>query len=220
VIDAVVKVGGSLGRGASLPDLCAHLAVVGRRHRLLVVPGGGTFADVVRAEDARFGLLPSTAHWMAILGMDQYGLLLADLTPGVKIVRTLDDAHEHLVDCGVAVLLPSETIRCADALPHSWSVTSDSIAAWLTARVGGSLLVLLKDRYGMAGLASAAASRTGGCITLIEMAGSSGVDGHLATLLRDSRFGVWAIAGEHPERLGELLETGNTRGVRLVRPDP
>jgi aspartokinase-like uncharacterized kinase len=138
----------------------------------------------------------------------------------VKIVRTLDDAHEHLVDCGVAVLLPAETIRCADALPHSWSVTSDSIAAWLTARVGGSLLVLLKDRHGMAGLASAAASRTGGCITLIEMAGSSGVDGHLATLLRDSRFGVWAIAGEHPERLGELLETGNTRGVRLVRPDP
>ena len=218
MIDAVVKVGGSLGHGASLPELGARLVELGRSHRLLVVPGGGAFADVVREHDARFGLRPSTAHWMAVLAMDQYGHLLADLAPGCALVRTLDEAHAYLAGGGVAVLLPSEPLRGADALPHSWSVTSDSIAAWLTGRVGARLLVLLKDRHGMAWLASAASSAPAGAMTVVELAASSAVDGHLAELLSDSVFDLWIIDGERPERLTELLETGRTEGVRLARP--
>ena len=218
MIDAVVKVGGSLGHGVSLPELGARLVELGRSHRLLVVPGGGAFADVVREHDARFGLRPSTAHWMAVLAMDQYGHLLADLAPGCALVRTLDEAHAYLAGGGVAVLLPSEPLRGADALPHSWSVTSDSIAAWLTGRVGARLLVLLKDRHGMACLASAASSAPAGAMTVVELAASSAVDGHLAELLSDSVFDLWIIDGERPERLTELLETGRTEGVRLARP--
>ena len=91
MMDAVVKVGGSLGRGDGLRELGARLAELGRRHRLLVVPGGGVFADVVREQDARFGLRPSAAHWMAVLAMDQYGHLLGELMPGGELVRTLDE---------------------------------------------------------------------------------------------------------------------------------
>jgi aspartokinase-like uncharacterized kinase len=217
VIDAVIKVGGSLGRGACLPELGARLVELGRAHRLLVVPGGGAFADVVREHDARFGLRPSTAHWMAVLAMDQYGHLLADQAPGCTLVRSLGEAHACLVDGGVAVLLPSELLRRADALPHSWSVTSDSIAAWLTGQAGARLLVLLKDRRGMASLASAA-SVPPRPMTVADLAASSGVDGHLAELLGDPAFDLWIIDGERPKRLTELLETGTTEGIRLARP--
>ena len=86
VIDAVIKVGGSLGRGTCLPELGARLDELGRRYRLLVVPGGGVFADAVREQDKKFGLRSGTAHWMAILAMDQYGHLLADLMPGCALV--------------------------------------------------------------------------------------------------------------------------------------
>ena len=48
MIEVVLKVGGSLSRGDSLPTLCRRLAKLGRWHRLLVVPGGGPFADTVR----------------------------------------------------------------------------------------------------------------------------------------------------------------------------
>jgi aspartokinase-like uncharacterized kinase len=218
VIDAVVKVGGSLGRGACLPELGARLVELGRGHRLLVVPGGGAFADVVREHDARFGLRPSTAHWMAVLAMDQYGHLLADLAPSCALVRSLDEAHACLAGGGVAVLLPSELLRRADALPHSWLVTSDSIAAWLTGLVGARLLVLLKDRRGMASLASAASSAPPAVMTVAELATASGVDGHLAELLGDPAFDLWIVDGGRPERLTELLETGGTEGVRLARP--
>jgi aspartokinase-like uncharacterized kinase len=219
VIDAVIKVGGSLGRGLCLPELGARLVELGRGHGLLVVPGGGAFADVVREHDARFDLRPSTAHWMAVLAMDQYGHLLADLMPGCALVHTLEEAHTCLAGGGVAVLLPSAPLRRADALPHSWSVTSDSIAAWLTGLVGARLLVLLKDRHGMAGLASATSSAPPGATTVAELAGASGVDGHLAELLGDPGFDLWIVDGERPERLTELLETGKTEGVRLARSD-
>lgn len=217
MIDAVVKVGGSLGRGARLPELCACLAELGGRHRLLVVPGGGAFADVVRDHDARFGLRPSAAHWMAVLAMDQYGHLLADLSPGCALVRTLDEAHARLAGGGVAVLLPSGLLRRYDALPHSWSVTSDSIAAWLTGLTDARLLVLLKDRHGVADLASMASSDR---ISVAEMAASSGVDGHLAELLDVSAFDLWIIDGERPERLKELLDSGEAEGIRLARSVP
>ena len=218
MIDAVIKVGGSLGRGACLPALGARLVALGRRYRLLVVPGGGVFADAVREQDEKFGLRPGTAHWMAILAMDQYGHLLADLVPGCALVRTLGEAHARLAHEGVAVLLPSEPLRHADALPHSWSVTSDSIAAWLTGRVGARLLVLLKDRHGMASLRVTAACAPASAMTVAELVSSSGVDGHLAELLADPAFDLWIIDGEFPERLAELLETGKTEGVRLARP--
>jgi len=221
VIDAVIKVGGSLGRGACLPELGTRLAELGRGHGLLAVPGGGASADVVREYDARFCLRPSTAHWMAVLAMDQYGHLLADLVPGCTLVRSLGEARECLAGGGVAVLLPSELLRDADALPHSWSVTSDSIAAWLTGVVGARLLVLLKDRHGMTGLASAASAASPappGALTLAELAASPGVDGHLAELLGDPAFDLWIVDGGRPELLTELLETGKTEGVRLARP--
>ena len=219
MIETVVKVGGSLGRGECLPEVCACLSEAGRGRRLLVVPGGGAAADVVREQDERFGLRPSTAHWMAILAMDQFGLLLADLTPGAKVARTLDEAGALLADDGTVVLLPSEPLRRADPLPHSWSVTSDSIAAWLTARAGAPLLVLLKDHHGMARLSAPAGART--CsVTIAELAACPAVDDHLAELLGDATFDLWAIDGERAERLMELLDTGDTEGVRLARRAP
>jgi aspartokinase-like uncharacterized kinase len=221
VIDAVVKVGGSLGRGECLREVCACLAEAGRRHRLLVVPGGGAAADVVREQDTRFGLRPATAHWMAILAMDQYGLLLADLTPGAEAVRSLDRARARLAKkAGVVVLLPSEALRGADALPHSWSVTSDSIAAWLTQEANGRLLVLLKDHHGMARLTPTAASGTARIMNVAELAASGSVDGHLAGLISEATFDLWMIDGEYPRRLTRLLDDGSTEGVKLVRPAP
>ena len=88
----VVKVGGGLSDGA-LPALCSTLGELGQRHPLLVVPGGGGFADAVRDADRRFRLHPPTSHRMAILGMEQFGWLLSDLIPGagrLVLVKDVD----------------------------------------------------------------------------------------------------------------------------------
>ncbi len=171
MVDAVVKVGGRLGHDEGLRGLCLRLGALGRRHRLLVVPGGGVFADAVRDCDARFDLGADAAHWMAIVAMDQYGLLLGELIPGARLIRSLAAVAETAEDCAVAepvgdgavaepagkgavaVLLPHDLLREADPLPHSWAVTSDAIAAWVAAAVRAPLLVLLKHGAALGALA-------------------------------------------------------------------
>ena len=101
------------------------------------------FADAVRDADRRFGLRAATSHRMAILGMEQFGWLLSDLIPGA--VRCADLAAGRAGR--TTVLLPAALPL--DALPASWQVTSDSIAAWVADQVGAGRLVLVKDVDGL-----------------------------------------------------------------------
>ena len=144
----MIKVGGSLAaRPAQLRRLMEMLAGAARRHWLVVVPGGGSFADAVRRADRRFALGDSPAHWMAILAMDQYGYLLARLAPGAALVRS----RRELAPGRLNVLAPSAWLLRADPLPHSWDVTSDSIAAWIARVLGARRLMLVKHEDGFIG---------------------------------------------------------------------
>ena len=141
----VIKVGGGLSATpGALEAVGAALGAAGRRHRLLVVPGGGPFADAVREFDRRQSLSPDAAHWMAILAMDQYAHVLADRIPGAVMVEEAGAVNGVLGEAGIAVLLPSRWLRAADVLPHSWDVTSDSIAAFVAGALDAARLVLLK----------------------------------------------------------------------------
>ncbi|HUL69396.1 MAG TPA: hypothetical protein VLT17_04065 [Gemmatimonadales bacterium] len=144
-VQAVVKVGGSLSgvRGA-LRALGAALAEGAQTVPLVVMPGGGPFADVVRAYDHRTGLSPDSAHWMAILGMDQFAYALLDVIPGAALALDRSAIEAAIDRHRVPVLAPYRWLRETDALPHTWEVTSDSLAAYLAGILGAKRLVLLK----------------------------------------------------------------------------
>jgi aspartokinase-like uncharacterized kinase len=214
----VVKVGGGLAREAgddALRALCARIGESGARHPLLVVPGGGHFADAVREYDRRLGLRPRTAHWMAILAMDQLGWALADLIPGAACRRDLGPPPDGVA----AVLLPSALLRERDPLPASWAVTSDSIAAWVAGAAGAGRLVLAKPVDGLY-RAWPPAGEPIARLTVDELAAlrPGGVDDHLPAALRAARVETWVIDGRRPERLGELLADGRTAGTLIRAP--
>lgn len=141
----VIKLGGGLMRIPGALDLAARaIASAARRRPLIVVPGGGPFADAVRTLDAALGLSPSTAHWMAILAMDQYACVIADRLDGGCIAWEREGIREALAAGKVPVLAPFRWMRAADVLPHSWDVTGDSIAAFVSGALDADLLVLLK----------------------------------------------------------------------------
>jgi aspartokinase-like uncharacterized kinase len=145
VIDAVIKVGGALlSLGDALPRSLAALELLSSEHLFVVVPGGGPFADAVRAIDEHHSLSPDDAHWMAILGMDQYAILLASRLRNAELVYRRGDIARAHVRGRIPVLAPYRWLREADPLPHSWDVTSDSIAAWIAAEVGAQELILIK----------------------------------------------------------------------------
>ncbi len=71
----VVKLGGSLHASPALADWLAALKAC--RPPLTIVPGGGPFADTVRAAQKAMRYDDGTAHAMAVLAMEQYALALA-----------------------------------------------------------------------------------------------------------------------------------------------
>ena len=145
----VVKVGGGLSATPGALELVGRaLAEAGRRHRLLVVPGGGPFADAVREFDRREGLSADAAHWMAILAMDQYAYVLVERIPGAVLVEDPGAIGGALPGTGVAVLAPSRWLRAADVLPHDWAATSDSAAAYVAGALDAARLVLIKPAPG------------------------------------------------------------------------
>ena len=140
----VVKVGGGLSSiPGALDAVAAALTAAGRQHRLLVVPGGGPFADSVRRFAEETPLSGDAAHWMAILGMDQYAHVLAERIPA-PLVEEPGAIATGLGRAGVAVLAPYRWMRAADVLPHSWGATSDSVAAFVAGAMDAERLILVK----------------------------------------------------------------------------
>ena len=148
-VDAVIKVGGGLlSQPGALEQIATALVGAGRRHRILVVPGGGPFADAIREVDCRAGLSADAAHWMAILAMEQFAHLLASKIAGTVLVERPGELPAAYQAGGLPILAPFRWIREVDPLPHSWQVTSDSIAAWIAGVVGARRLVLVKPVAG------------------------------------------------------------------------
>ena len=140
----VVKLGGSL---AEIGSLRSWLDLLERRGggRCVVVPGGGTFAEEVRAAQRRHGFSDRAAHRMALLAMDQYALMIADLAPSLRPGETEEEIKAALARGETALWLPSR-LACGDpAITASWAVTSDSLAAWLARRLAAANLALVKS---------------------------------------------------------------------------
>jgi 5-(aminomethyl)-3-furanmethanol phosphate kinase len=142
---AVIKIGGGLlGVPGALEAVCATVGAMGRREAIVVVPGGGPFADLVRELDRDAGLSADAAHWMAILAMDQYAHMLAERIDGAVLVEEVGAVAGELAAGRVVVLAPSRWLRAADPLPHSWDATSDSVAAFVAGALDARRLVLVK----------------------------------------------------------------------------
>src|SRR6059036_4145114 len=88
LVHTVVKVGGGLLGTAGAFELVIEAVTAFRRgRRLVVLPGGGPFADAVRQMFKRVRIGEDAAHWMAVLGMDQYAHALAGRIPGAVLVE-------------------------------------------------------------------------------------------------------------------------------------
>lgn len=135
----VVKLGGSLYGTVELTQWLTALTAHAKYEQVIIVPGGGPFANQVRQAQQAHGFDDSHAHHMAILAMAQFGILISALCTDCR--QTSSPTVEQ---AGLSIWLPDASLLSVPELRHSWDVTSDSLALWLANSLNAEQLILVK----------------------------------------------------------------------------
>ena len=107
----VVKLGGS---HAGSPHLRRWLeAIAAEAGAIVVVPGGGPFADAVRQAQALIGFDDVAAHEMAMMAMAQFGRALQSLNSSLRPAHSLAAVRRVLKERKVPVWAPERMARAA-----------------------------------------------------------------------------------------------------------
>ncbi len=139
----VIKLGGSL---ADSPQREAWLAALAASARpLILVPGGGPFARAVRAAQAGMRFDDIAAHRLALLAMEQFGVVLAAHSDRYALASSRREIAATIEAGRIPVWLPSAMTLAAPDIPACWDATSDSLAAWLAGAFAAARLVLIKS---------------------------------------------------------------------------
>lgn len=146
----VVKLGGSFSFTEVLADWIRALASCAGG--VVIVPGGGPFADAVRYAQSRMGFDDGAAHHMSLLAMEQYGRALISFNDLLLPADTIEVIERRLSVEQVPVWMPVRMVSEAADIAPSWKVTSDSLAAWLSGMIGADRLILVKHVGSLSGL--------------------------------------------------------------------
>jgi 5-(aminomethyl)-3-furanmethanol phosphate kinase len=221
-LEAVIKVGGSLSRiPRILNALGAELSGLAKKHQFMVVPGGGKFADAVRELDAKYSLPATVSHKMAILAMDQYGLLLSRVIPESSTCDSLETARKISGAGLVPIFLPSQLLFNSDPFEPSWDVTSDSIAAYLAVELKATKAIFVTDVDGIytkepKKYLDAELIPEVSVEKLLQFPERTSVDEFLPKLLSKSTLNCYVVNGAKPQRVAAILSGQKTKATQIL----
>ena len=177
---SVLKFGGSLLKSTELFDCLAGIACWAATRTVIIVPGGGEFADTVRRVQSRCRFSDKVAHELALEAMRQCGMIISLLTDLKLTFCSLEELTTN-IDAGHRCLwVPSVNEFQKTEMPEDWTVTSDSIALWLSNYLQVQELVLLK-------------SIAPPCSEPLDWSREKYVDEYFSQLLRKARCRIVAL---------------------------
>jgi aspartokinase-like uncharacterized kinase len=198
----VLKLGGSFAFSPHLRDWIAAIAECAGS--IVIVPGGGPFADVARIAQAQMGFDDRAAHHMGLLAMEQYGCAIKSLNEKLSLADSSDSIRRNLANKQVPVWLSSRMALDFTDIPQSWDVTSDSLAAWLAGKIGAERLLLVKHVEPAHGTARAA-----------DLAVRDIVDKAFEKFLSASGVPAFILGPKDHTAVGRSL-SGEPVGIRII----
>jgi 5-(aminomethyl)-3-furanmethanol phosphate kinase len=201
---AIVKLGGSIARTRQCSAWLEALAAWGGP--LILVPGGGVFADCVRAAQGAMGFSDTAAHRMALMAMGQFGIALAAYSDAFALAASREELDSALSAGEVPIWLPEKMVLGASDVPKCWEVTSDSLAAWLAWTYGARRLLLIKA----SDLAAPGSVR--------DLAADKIVDPLFPRFAAQSHAEVWLAGPTSLAGAASILQRGGMPGIRVALP--
>jgi aspartokinase-like uncharacterized kinase len=208
----VIKVGGSIldQNDRVIRELAKTIIDISRQESLVILTGGGKYADIIRDLDIREGLGSKASHWLAISCMHFNAYRLHSLHPDEFVLTSKVNLNRV---SSAQVLLPRDMLK-SSSLPMSWEITSDTISAYVAKLIGADL-ILVKDVDGLVD------PHPGG--NLVEEISAERlftfqvkpVDSYLPRFLRDNDMGAWLVNGGYPERLRMVVNKQDPIGTYI-----
>jgi 5-(aminomethyl)-3-furanmethanol phosphate kinase len=156
--DILIKLGGSILENpqnleSTLNQFKNLVFSKNKINRVIILPGGGSYANFIRTIDVKLNIGEDLSHWMAILAMEKNAnelykrykeeLILFNDFQQLKLFLDKNEERKMLI------FAPFDFLYQTDTLPHSWKVTSDSIAGYLAYNLNLKRCFLIKDIDGI-----------------------------------------------------------------------
>lgn len=199
----VLKLGGSLLETGELPETLKQLSEHGAG-QVVIVPGGGVFADQVRLLDKELKLDDLTAHRLALRAMEEFGELLITMNSCLHAAESLEAINYWLDQDQIPVWFPYKMTFDNPAIKASWDITSDSLSFWLASQLECQNLVLLKPAEPQENNYSAA-----------YLSNSGFIDGAFGDMLVDTFVKPWWLYYKYLSSFLDLLENKNPESTHL-----
>ncbi|WP_028998763.1 hypothetical protein [Azohydromonas australica] len=153
----IVNLGDRMLSDPLLPRCLDLLGTLGRG-RVIVVPGGGAFAEQARLAQERWGFDNLASHNLAVLAMTQSALMLRALQPRLHPVNQDMDIRCALQKGHTALWIPLALLRQQPDELTDLAAAADTLALWLARRLHAERLIVLGGRSIDATMPSAGAS--------------------------------------------------------------
>ncbi|ABR56960.1 [5-(aminomethyl)furan-3-yl]methyl phosphate kinase [Methanococcus aeolicus] len=202
----IIKIGGSLTYSVNellnkLKDFCNTSG-----KKIIIVPGGGQFANVVRELHEKTELNEDGAHMLATKSTDLIGLYFSEIS-GITAVDNLYDAKKILNKENIVIILPSKIVLATEELPHSWELTSDSISAYIAKCLDIHSIIIATDVDGI--YTTYPEGKLLNTINVKTLKGFTSVDSYISTMLLKHNIECFVVNGKHPMRIINILKNNS-----------
>ena len=136
----IVKIGGSWLKNPKLPSLLSFLQKFAN-HKIVLVVGGGVFAETVRDVFKSNKMTEVTGHVLAMKATEIFAYYLKSINPDILITYKITNFIKESLN----LWLPTEKLSFEKKFEKNWESTSDSIATWLYSNTKSKGVVFIKS---------------------------------------------------------------------------
>jgi len=136
----IIKIGGSWLKNPNLSYLLLGIKNICNKD-IVIVPGGGSFADSVRDVYDKTKMSENLANKLALKSTELFAEYLKELDNDLCLI----DNPKSFTKEKICVWLPSKKLSQNNSFKNNWDSTSDSVAAWLANKIMAEGIIFIKS---------------------------------------------------------------------------